>query len=711
MFPLQGCTLTEINVARQDIAKNRRGSIGNEKVLLPNYCKVVGADGIDTLAIQANDHILQKAWVSLLRQLIQVANARQSKLRVFDWRKVLTQASTSAALAVSGRALFRRVLQGGGLGEGGAGRGGGGGGGGGVRSSLRHSARGSVVAMEGSAGSRLVFTFSSSAWRDIRASVEEASLEGTGWMRIGQTLSWDLYNQLMPGDWIVGALLDWVEGGFKPLLRHDYQAVIWDALQASADNGEDRPFQLVVWRPRIADDAQLVQHTMHGLQADIKYLGRLSLRFEAGTDAVCFVHEAILNDKDGARVMAGDQLVGINFIPLEALVASAGADVMYATQAELLADLMHVFSTLPGGAVLNVLRQADERPVSVSAAMARGRAFDPERPSSVHLMQNFSDATLNRDSLQLFNDQQQSQDGTRQGGAAGRPKMGGRRVSTGGLRNDREHIDQRAEAMEEVPMTPTWMSHLPGKSYRRFTTGGLLVQEADGSEERRVAPTKPQRVTCMFGKNENVWEWIQLESKQGNGLVVSAVAEGARRRGVNVGDTLVECRSTSNLERKRAIPLTQLSDPEKLYHFAPMQPPLILVMWRTASPSALKSNRSTPSSKRHLGYKVVNIVVKSTLATSGLKLAQPSRDDARFQVAGTNPAAAENGFAVGDEVVGIDFTPLPSGVTNIKRLQQALASAKVRRQLDACARWCLHYAQCMIPARLTRAPPRLPCRW
>ena len=49
MFPLQGCTLTEINVARQDIAKNRRGSIGNEKVLLPNYCKVVGADGIDML--------------------------------------------------------------------------------------------------------------------------------------------------------------------------------------------------------------------------------------------------------------------------------------------------------------------------------------------------------------------------------------------------------------------------------------------------------------------------------------------------------------------------------------------------------------------------------------------------------------------------------------------------------------------------------------
>lgn len=63
VFPLQGCTLTEVNLARQDMAKHRRGSVGaKEQALLPNYCKLVAADGADTLAIQASDHITQRAW-------------------------------------------------------------------------------------------------------------------------------------------------------------------------------------------------------------------------------------------------------------------------------------------------------------------------------------------------------------------------------------------------------------------------------------------------------------------------------------------------------------------------------------------------------------------------------------------------------------------------------------------------------------------------
>lgn len=223
------------------------------------------------------------------------------------------------------------------------------------------------------------------------------------------------------------------------------------------------------------------------------------------------------------------------------------------------------------------------------------------------------------------------------------------------------------------------MSHLPGKSYRRFTTGGLLLQEDEGYEELRMAPTKPQRITCMFGKNENVWEWIQLDSEPGNGLVVSAVADGARRRGVCVGDTLVECLSTSDMDYKRTVPLTQLSDPDQLRRFAPMQPPLILTMWRTTLPAALKGSWTGPSAKKHLGYKVVNVTVESALAIKGLKVSQPSRDEVRFQVGAANPAAAEHGFAVGDEVVGIDFSPLPPNVTNAKKLQQALVSAKVRR--------------------------------
>lgn len=146
-------------------------------------------------------------------------------------------------------------------------------------------------------------------------------------------------------------------------------------------------------------------------------------------------------------------------------------------------------------------------------------------------------------------------------------------------------------------------------------------------------------------QNENVWEWIQVEHEAGNGLVVSAVADGARKRGVTVGDTLVECVSTSDRDKHSPpVPLSRRSHPEQFRHAPPMQPPLVLVLWRTAPTSVVRGGGWTGSSAlRHMGYKAVNVRVGGKEAVKGLGVGQPRRDVLRFQVSGLNPSAAENG--------------------------------------------------------------------
>ena len=383
-----------------------------------------------------------------------------------------------------------------------------------------------------------------------------------------------------------------------------------------------------------------------------------------------------------------DRLVGINFIPLSTILSAELCHEHTAID-DLAKDLTGLLHNLETRTVLNVVRGPATMRAVASPKPQRGtmRVSTPRR------------RTINR----AMNWMQDDQD------------HGGRLTA------------------ETQPMTPCWMSNLPGPSYRRFTTGSLLhsPHETDNLSDLRDPPMKPRRISCMFGKNERIWDWLQLSFEPGNGLVVSAVTEAARRRGLAVGDSLVECRSTRDEAKNRVESLWHYANAQEFWQSMRMEPPLVLILWRTTAIDALKVSWIGPTPMKHMSYKPVNIIASRTLTTPGLKISQPSRDDvSRFQVVlgycapnpepvfsfilslilwmsqicSINPAVAVYGFAVGDELVGVDFTPLTTEPRSIPALQKQLVTSKV------CNCLCWWYIKCQYPLHLNSVHHGMTCR-